>query len=118
MLYTLATETLLSTLRKSQDVRGALGPAEMEIKVKGYADDTAVYASDLESVESTIKIVELVGQASDAKINLQKTSMLLCGHLIGEWPNNTNRKFVTDKQKYWGYGWVTPTWTVTTGHQL
>ena len=47
MLYTLVTETLLSTIRKTPEVKGYLGSGDREIKVKTYADDTVVFVTDV-----------------------------------------------------------------------
>ncbi len=105
MLYTLTTEALLCAIRKSGNIKGFLGPGDIEIKVKGYADDTAIYVRDIESVQNTIDLVERFGLASESKINLKKTHILVCGPLIDQRPDNSNLNYVIDKIKVLGV-WV------------
>ena len=100
MLYVMATEALLCTIRKDGNIRGFIGPQNIEVKVKGYADDTAVYVRDIESVENTSNVVESFDLATESKINLDKTNILLCGPLIQQKPNQSNLKYVTDKLKF------------------
>ena len=105
MLYTLATEALLSAIRKSSDINGFLGPDNQESKVKGYADDTAVYVRDIASVQKTIDLFDRFGLASESKINLLKTHVLLCGPLIEQRPEHSDLNYERDKIKLLGV-WV------------
>jgi hypothetical protein len=105
MLYTLTSETLLSAIRKCRDINGFQGPNGIEDKTKGYADDTAVYVRDLESVNNTITIVEKYGKASESKLNKDKTHILLCGSLKEHRPAEAGLRYVTDKIKLLGV-WV------------
>jgi len=105
MLYTLTSETLLCAIRRNPNIRGFSGPENLEIKVKGYADDTAIYVRDIESVQTTIDLVDRFGQASESKINIGKTKVLLCGPLKREKPGNSLINYVTDKIKVLGV-WV------------
>lgn len=105
MLYTLTTEALLCAIRKSPNISGFRGPSDTEIKVKGYADDTAVYVRDIESVQNTIDLIKKFGLASESKINLDKTNVLLCGPLRREKPNDSLINYIEDKVKVLGV-WV------------
>ena len=71
MLYIIATEALLCNIRNNENIRGFIAPKNIEIKVKEYADDTAVNIKDTESVENTIRAVERFGLATESKINLE-----------------------------------------------
>jgi hypothetical protein len=105
MLYTLTSEALLCAIRKDPNIRGFIGPDNLETKVRGYADDTAVYVRDIESVDNTINLVQRYGQASESRINLNKTQILVCGPLIAQKPRNSNLRFEIDKIKLLGV-WV------------
>ncbi len=107
MLFTLATETLLSAIRKDKNIKGFItpGPGNTEIKTKGYADDTAVYVTDMESVNHTIWLIDKYGLASESKLNKEKTHILLCGSLITQKPVQSELDYVTDKIKLLGV-WI------------
>lgn len=105
MIYTLATESLLCAIRKSNDIKGFQCPDNKESKVKGYADDTAVYVRDMASIQKTIDLVNKFGLASESKINLAKTYILLCGPLIVHQPVHSDLNYERDKIKLLGV-WV------------
>ena len=69
MLYILVSETLLTAIRKEQDIKGSLGGDGIEIKTKEYADDTTVYVTDLDSVNKTITKYDLV---SECELNKER----------------------------------------------
>lgn len=105
MLYTLATEALLGAIRNSRNINGFLSPDNNETKVKGYADDTAVYVRDMQFIQHTLQLIERFGLASESKININKTFILLSGTLIVEKPINYDLNYVTDQIKMLGV-WV------------
>lgn len=105
MLFTLAMETLLSAVRKERKIKGFITPDNTEIKTKGYADDTAVYVRDLESVSDTLNLIDRYGLASEAKLNREKTQILLCGTLKDKKPDNSELNYTTDRFKLLGV-WI------------
>ena len=105
LLYVLASETLLSTIRKSESIGGFIGPENKVSKVKGYADDTMVYVRNIELINYTIQVLEQYGQASESRLNRDKTFILMCGTLKDTYPSDPLLNFSNDKMKTLGV-WV------------
>jgi hypothetical protein len=73
MLCILQAEPLASTIRTNPNIKGIKLPypsdQENEAKLKIFADDTQLFNRDEESIEETIKALNIYEKASRAKIN-------------------------------------------------
>ena len=76
----------------------------MKCRLQGYADDTAVFVRDVEYVSETLNLIDKYVLASEAKLNRDKTQILLCGTLKNKRPENSevNYNYTTDKIKLLG----------------
>ena len=58
--------------------------------------------TDLESVNTTLKLIEKYGSAAEAKLNIGKTQILLCGTSKAKKPNTLALTYTSDKIKLLG----------------
>lgn len=82
LLFIISVEPLLENIRKNNEIKGFRLPSGKSCsKVKGYADDANYYLHDLASVVVLLEVIEEFGKASEAKLNRDKTKLLLVGKL-------------------------------------
>lgn len=80
LLFALYLEPLCLSVAQSESVRGFQLQAT-EVKVLAYADDVAVFCSDLDSVSEVVQLTNTFCESSGAAINLEKS----CGLFYGSW---------------------------------
>ena len=83
ILYIIVAETLALAISKNRKIKGFILPDGTESKVSAYADDTNLYLSDIESIKELIRILNLYEKATESKLNLDKTMVLLSVNLRG-----------------------------------
>lgn len=81
LLYIIVAETLSILIKKNEKIKGFRLPDNTESKIKAYADDTNTYLRDIESVKELFKSLEIYSKATEAKLNQEKTKIILCGTL-------------------------------------
>ncbi len=57
-----------------------------------YADDTLVFLSDIKSIEALFRLLDKFGKASEAKLNVDKSKLMLTGTLRNEVIQNCELK--------------------------
>ena len=104
LLYIIFAECLATSLRKDKDIKGFLLPNGKETKLKSYADDMSSFVRDIDSIHNIFKLLNDFGQASESKLNRDKTRILPCGSLRGL-PNIDELPDFSNKIKVLG-AWV------------
>ena len=103
LLFIISVEPLLECIRKNDAIKGFKLPSGRSCsKVKGYADDANYYLHDIVSVEVLLEVIEDFCQASEAKLNRDKTKLLLVGSLKGAQTNQIGVKILLNKIKVLG----------------
>ncbi|KAJ1211142.1 hypothetical protein NDU88_006503 [Pleurodeles waltl] len=80
-LFVLVIELLAEYIRKNPNIRGipTPGDAKKEVKYALYMDDVTLFCTDGKSVQSLLEACKDFGEASGAKINVDKSQAKLFG---------------------------------------
>jgi len=90
LLYVLTLEPVLCAIRCDHRINGLRPPGSNDqVKVSVYADDTHSIVTDLRSINSTLEWFTLYGQASGAKLNIEKCQ----GLWLGPWKSQGDKPF-------------------------
>ena len=81
LLYIIVAESIANTIRLDKNIVGFKGPSSLETKLKCYADDTLIFLSDIKSITALFRLLEKFGKASEAKLNVDKSKLMLTGSL-------------------------------------
>ena len=81
LLYSITTEPLATMLKKDQHIQGIIIPGGERSLIHQYADDTNITVKNLDSVRRVIKLLEVYGKASGAKMNIEKSEILCVGNV-------------------------------------
>ena len=79
LLFILALDNVYRVLQESTDIRGVLiksGDKSTEIKVSGYADDTAFYLRDHSLIKYVLSILDELAGVSGLTTNMSKSMVL------------------------------------------
>ncbi|KAJ8535275.1 hypothetical protein ON010_g13463 [Phytophthora cinnamomi] len=79
LMFILALEALYQELDRHPELHGVVlhsGGGEVEIKVAGYADDTAVYLASTEEVATLLHVTTTFGAASGLLLNHKKSMVI------------------------------------------
>jgi hypothetical protein len=80
LLYVLTAEPLSNAIRANRNIHGISIPGSQVVsKFFQHADDSTLTLSDKKSLEESIKIFDLYGDASGARINLDKSELMCIG---------------------------------------
>jgi len=88
LLYAFCIEPLIRLIQSSLLFRGIPMPNGEEARIAAHADDSTVFASNVESVKLALDYFDLYGQASGARLNKEKSVACIATDntsLIG-WP--------------------------------
>lgn len=102
-LYVLAVEPLLQLIRtKSVEYGIPLSPTHYKC-LDAFADDTTLYSNNWENAQTQLQLVTHFEHAANAKLNLQKTKILLLNK-TASFPSTTDSRILqrTDSTKYLG----------------
>jgi hypothetical protein len=80
-LYALIIETLASSIRCNDNIRGIHIPnTHKNTKLFQHADDCSIISTDISEYDDLIKEFKNFGQVSGSRINEQKTEILKIGN--------------------------------------
>lgn len=80
LLYVLSAEPLYHVMSSNTNIRGIIVPLSKKVVLMfQHADDTTLTLSDTNSVTEVLKVFNLYGNASGAKINAQKSEIMCIG---------------------------------------
>jgi len=88
LLFVIGIEVLTNAIRNKNTING-LKVGEKEIKVSLYADDTAVFVRDQDSIPELLVLLNNFKNLSGLEINATKTE----GMWLGSWKNNLETPF-------------------------
>ena len=88
LLYVLCAEVLGTAIRKNTNIKG-YKYQDMEYKRGQYADDMNVLVTTDESIYHLFETIKIYEQATNAKINEEKSE----GLMIGKWKNRSDKPF-------------------------
>ena len=80
LLFVMVVETLAIQIRNNKNIRGVKFN-DNEIKISLLADDTTIFTNDVDSLQETMRIMNLFKNLSGLKINQTKTNVLQVGNL-------------------------------------
>jgi hypothetical protein len=78
-LYILAVEPLAELIRQDEAIKGIPTPSGRTVKVTLFADDLTGYVQDWDSLKSMSECMAVFERASGAKINAEKTFVMVMG---------------------------------------
>lgn len=79
LLYSISVEPLAIMVRADKKIRGIQIPNSCESVIHQYADDTTFTIRDVESIKKVMGHIEIYGNASGAKINIEKSEIMSIG---------------------------------------
>jgi hypothetical protein len=92
LLYVIAHECLMTAI-KSSPLRGLSIANTPPTLIKAYADDTVIALNNKDELKTTLTIIKNYERATNAKINHQKSELLLL-YKMDDLNTNTNLKIV------------------------
>lgn len=102
LLYVITNEVICETIRQDLNVKGIAHNIN-ELKITAYADDTNFLLASVESVDRIMKHYKDYTGASGARLNTEKTQLLLLGTSnISAVPQHLT-KFIVSKIKIYGF---------------
>ena len=105
-LFILSVELLADYIRKNNDIKG-ITIGNLEFKIVQFADDTAVFVKDMDSLGTLLETLELFYCISGLKINKEKCSVIKLGNKSVFYNlDQFGLKFTTKAFKYLGI-WFT-----------
>ena len=88
LLYVLCIEVLTTNIRKNELIKGfSFENEDYEHKDSTYADDMNICVTTDESITELFKTLDKYEQATNSKINREKT----VGQWLGRWKNRTDK---------------------------
>ena len=80
LLYVLCIELFAIMVRKDPKISGLCLPgSDEQAKISQYADDNTCILTDMKSINNVLKVSEEYAKASGAKLNREKSCVMLCG---------------------------------------
>ena len=101
LLFVACIEPLAQLLRRDQWITGLKIPGGLEVRNVLYMDDVTLLLTDFSSVQRAMKVTELYGRASGAKLNRSKSEAQLFGPW-GDVPTGLDLDFKTKDIKILG----------------
>jgi hypothetical protein len=117
LLFVLGSIPLIKMIENEDKIIGYKTRGENNMKILSYADDTTIIITDPKAYDKIFEIYNKHAIASEAKINPEKTEVLLIGDWVGRGlGKNLNKKvkpqvkilgniFATDPDKNSEYNW-------------
>ena len=96
MLFILAAETLATSIRKNNNIKG-ISFEDHEVKLTQLADDTTLVLQDIRSLHTALNLLFMFHKSSGLKLNYSKTEILNIGHSYGNKENPFNLKWVKER---------------------
>lgn len=91
-LFLIGVEPLACALRQQSNIQGIRMPnGDSSILYSGYADDTTLFFSNLQELDSCVKVFDVYSQCSGMKLNLAKSTVVPLGSASSDAPPNNLR---------------------------
>ena len=75
LLFIIAVESLATSIRKNQNIRG-IKFNDREVKLTQLADDTTLFLADIQSLHVALNLLYMFYKSSGLKLNYSKTEIL------------------------------------------
>ena len=79
LLFVLSSTPIINMILENENIKGFRTKYGNEIKLLAYADDTTLMVRDPQSIQNIFNEYNTYADASEAKINVEKTEILLLG---------------------------------------
>ena len=90
-LFIIAVELLAISIRSNKDIKG-IQVFDREVKIGQLADDTTCFLSNIQSIETLLKVFDNFRDCSGLKVNIDKTK----GKFIGQLKTNETTPYGLD----------------------
>ena len=87
LLFVLSSTPIINMILENKNINGFITKYGNEIKLLAYADDTTLMVRDPKSIRNIFDEYNAYAEASEAKINVEKTEILLLGSWRRKPPN-------------------------------